>query len=117
MLLVDDDPSALSLLRMLFEQNGYRVIVAANGVEAIEAHETEGPADLIITDIDMPGMDGLEMCRWLEGVGFCPRVIIVSGLEVDPADICAAAAPVEAVFAKPFRTTDLLETASSILPS
>lgn len=116
-LVVDDDPSTVSMMRTLFEEHGCRVIVAMNGIEALAALITDGEVDLIVSDIDMPEMDGLEMCRLLEGLGDDTRVILVSGLDVDPADVRGAAPSIAGFLPKPFEVTDLLETAIATIGS
>lgn len=116
-LVVDDDPSLVAMLRILFEEQGCRVLQATNGREAIEAHLAHEGVDLIISDIDMPGMDGIEMCRWLDCNAAGAQVIIISGMDVDPEEVRASAASVVDFFAKPVRVSDLLATAmASIAP-
>ena len=61
-LIVDDEPHVIRVLRMALEQIGYRVDDAANGVKALEYLEKQHP-DLMITDIDMPHMDGKKLCH------------------------------------------------------
>ena len=58
-LIIDDEPSALDLLRRIFEGEGYQVVLAANGLEGVELFR-QNPCDLVITDIVMPGKDGLQ---------------------------------------------------------
>lgn len=58
-LIIDDEPSALDLLRRIFEAEGYQVVLAANGLEGVELFR-QNPCDLVITDIVMPGKDGLQ---------------------------------------------------------
>ena len=60
-LLVDDEPHVIRVLRMSLEGAGYSVRHAANGVQALERIREAQP-DLLITDIDMPGMTGKELC-------------------------------------------------------
>ena len=60
-LIVDDEPHVIRILRMALEQSGYLVDDAANGIQAMEYLGKQHP-DLIITDIDMPRMDGKELC-------------------------------------------------------
>src|SRR3989339_1681861 len=64
-LLADDDPAMLSLISSLLSEAGYNVITAENGIEALEKAKTEFPS-LILLDIHMPKMDGLETCRQLK---------------------------------------------------
>ncbi|MBI4410845.1 MAG: response regulator [Gemmatimonadetes bacterium] len=61
-LVVDDDPSALDIVRTYLESRGYRVATAADGKEALAKLEEVRPA-LILLDIMMPGMDGWEVAR------------------------------------------------------
>ncbi len=61
-LLVDDDPAMLRLLAHWLEKAGYRVAQAADGRQALEAIEAECP-DFLVTDWEMPHVDGLELCR------------------------------------------------------
>jgi two-component system, sensor histidine kinase and response regulator len=65
-LIVDDTPENLRVLGDMLEQNGYEVLVAGSGPEAIE-NATAAPApDLILLDVMMPGMDGYEVCAFLK---------------------------------------------------
>lgn len=63
-LLVDDEPDILELLKYNLEREGYQVTTALNGRDAIKAAKTNKP-DLIVLDIMMPGMDGVEVCNQL----------------------------------------------------
>jgi len=63
-LLVDDEPVLVETIAYNLEQAGYQVITAADGASALEAAQRETP-DLIILDIMLPEMDGLEVCRQL----------------------------------------------------
>jgi CheY-like chemotaxis protein len=60
-LVAEDEPDALRLLELLLAVWGYEVISARNGVEALE--QCTPPPDLLLTDISMPEMDGIELCR------------------------------------------------------
>ncbi|MBU0944500.1 MAG: response regulator [Proteobacteria bacterium] len=62
-LVVDDDPPQLMLLRMLVEQQGYRVLTAENGMEALELFRIHSDIRLVVTDLEMPIMDGFELIR------------------------------------------------------
>ena len=64
LLLVEDDPQFLSLVALMLRGRGYRYLGAQSGVEALRVAAGQAP-DLIILDIMMPGMDGLEVCRRL----------------------------------------------------
>ncbi len=61
-LVVDDDPPSVKMISFLLREEGYDVITASNGVEALRLLDERAP-DLIILDIMMPHIDGLEVCR------------------------------------------------------
>lgn len=66
LLIVDDVPLNLKLLRAMLETEGCTVVVACNGVEALAALERE-PFDGVVSDIQMPQMDGFQLCRAIRG--------------------------------------------------
>ena len=83
-LVVDDEPSARLLVRHLLEKREYRVVEAQDGVEALEIMGTGQPIELVVADLNMPRMDGLELMwelRETRGGEHLP-VIVVTG-EVD----------------------------------
>lgn len=61
-LIVDDEADLLELLQYNFDKEGYRTVTATDGVKGLERARDEDP-DLIILDIMMPGMDGIQVCR------------------------------------------------------
>jgi two-component system cell cycle sensor histidine kinase/response regulator CckA len=83
-LIVEDEEAVRRLVRAALEQNGYRVLIAADGVEALKLLSSHtGPLDLVITDLAMPGMNGLELARKvgdrMPGIG----VLYISGYAED----------------------------------
>ena len=65
LLLVDDDPEILTLLQAKFKEEPFDIFTAAEGASALSLVRTEKP-DLIVLDVRMPGMSGLEICRFLK---------------------------------------------------
>ena len=65
LLVVDDVQTNVLLLKALLSKDGYGILVANNGQEALEVIRNENP-DLILLDVMMPGMDGIECCRRLK---------------------------------------------------
>lgn len=63
-LVVDDEIGALTLIGIMLERGGFEVLKAHDAYAALEVLQTENP-DLIILDVMMPGMDGIELCRHL----------------------------------------------------
>src|SRR5579863_9434637 len=77
-LVVDDDPRQRSILTEMVSSLGFTAIAAADGTEAIEL-QAESPADVIFTDLIMPGMDGFELLRTLEARGDrTPTVVLTA---------------------------------------
>jgi DNA-binding response OmpR family regulator/DNA-binding CsgD family transcriptional regulator len=79
-LIVDDQPENILVIDLYLSQNGYQVIVESSGAEAIRRAETELP-DLILLDINMPDMNGFEVCRTLKNnstTAFIPIIFVTS---------------------------------------
>jgi two-component system response regulator MprA len=66
LLVVDDEPAITSFLRMGLAHAGYKVSVAADGQQALAVCDN-GPIDLVVLDLMLPGMDGIEVCQRLRG--------------------------------------------------
>ena len=77
-LIVDDEEAIRSSLKMIFEYEGYEVLLAANGPAGLKIAEKEAP-DLVFLDIKMPQMDGLEVLKRLKAAEGSPPVVILSG--------------------------------------
>ena len=78
LLLIDDEPDILRVLSMSLKADGYDVVSAQNGPEGIAAFEKEKP-DIVITDIKMPGMNGIEVLKKVKGLSIDTEVIIITG--------------------------------------
>jgi Response regulators consisting of a CheY-like receiver domain and a winged-helix DNA-binding domain len=75
-LIVDDEEDILNLLRDYFEINGYTVMIARNGAEALR--QAERSPDIILLDINMPDLDGLEVCKKLRNHISCPILFLTA---------------------------------------
>lgn len=62
---IDDEPFVLSLIETILEDEGFRVVTATDGKSGWEKIQAESPA-LVVTDIQMPGMNGIEVCKACE---------------------------------------------------
>ncbi len=115
-LIVDDDAVIQRLLRLNFEIRGYNVLMAADGLEALNMVRQERP-DVVILDIMMPKMDGLEVTRALKGdpsTAAIPVVLLSAKLADDPPNETSSVGA-DAYMAKPFDPMDLLEQVRSLL--
>lgn len=77
-LVVDDDSGVRSALRMNLEDHGFQILEAANGVEALDVLRRDRPA-LVVTDCEMPRMDGIELTHAIRRYDHLMPVIMVSG--------------------------------------
>ena len=78
-LLADDDKDLVKMLKLYFSRKGYDMQTAENGLEAMERIQ-EGP-DLILLDINMPGLDGLSVCRQIRDKVSCPILFLTAKVE------------------------------------
>ena len=108
-LIVEDDHAIRSLLRLLFEDDGYEVREAADGITALQAFDAAS-LDLVILDLRLPGMSGFDVCREIRKTSGVPIIIvsaqqdshdIVAGLELGADDYVT----------KPFNDRELLARA------
>jgi two-component system, OmpR family, response regulator len=77
-LAIDDNAAIRELLRIVLEGEGYEVIEAADGAEGLQRYQA-APTDLVITDLQMPGMDGLELLMALQRLVPTPVLMAISG--------------------------------------
>ena len=107
-LIVDDVVSNVLLLKILLTNEKFQVCTANNGYSCIEMAKNEHP-DLILMDIRMPGMNGLDATRIIKEVNHDIPVIALSAYAFDENIREAKAAGCDDFMAKPFRVEDLLD--------
>ncbi|MEF2955289.1 MAG: response regulator transcription factor [Blautia sp.] len=78
-LMVDDDRELLKMLSRYFTWKEYAVITAENGMEALE--KINADPDIILLDVNMPGMDGIEVCRRIRDTVSCPIIFLTAKVE------------------------------------
>ena len=78
-LMVDDDRELLKMLNQYFTLKNYTVIIAENGIEAMEKISVN--PDIILLDVNMPGMDGIEVCRRIRDMVSCPIIFLTAKVE------------------------------------
>lgn len=105
-LVVDDEPQIARVLRTGLKTHGYDVRVAADGVSALETFSDWHP-DLVVTDLAMPNMDGLELCRQLRKLSQVP-IIVLSVRGEEKTKVEALDAGADDYVTKPFGMDELL---------
>lgn len=108
-LLVDDEEAILDVISEFLAIKGYEVVTAQSGPEAIEAHRSR-PADAVVTDMKMPGMDGLELLGHLHRTTPGLPVVVWTGHTGFGDDRAVIASGAAAVLNKPVRLQELAET-------
>ena len=103
-LIVDDEEDIVSLLKTCFERQGYLVLTAYNGEEAL-AKLKQHP-DLILLDVMMPGKDGFEICSQIRAVVDCPIIFLTAKVE-DEDIIKGLGLGADDYLLKPFRLKEL----------
>ena len=113
LLVCDDDNNICELLRLYLVKEGYSVVLAQSGTEALSLFHKERP-DMVLLDIMMPGMDGWQVCREIRKTSDCPIIMItakgetfdkVLGLELGADDYIV----------KPFDTKEVVARIKAVL--
>ncbi len=112
-LIVDDEPQITRVLRMACVAHGYQVEDAADGQAGLAAFEHWQP-DLIITDLSMPNMNGVELCREIRKHSTVP-IIVLSVRDQEKVKVQALDAGADDYVTKPFQTNELLARVRSVL--
>lgn len=115
-LVADDDPDILALVTLRLERDGYQVVSASSGTEALALARERTPA-LAVLDVAMPGMTGVEVTRELRGntATAAIRVLLLTA-RVQEADVAAGmASGADAYLKKPFSPQNLRERVSALL--
>lgn len=110
-LVVDDEPAILEVVQDVLEDEGYTVLPAREGREALSM-ALQTPPDLVLTDLMMPVMDGRTLFRRLRDDGrtaHIPVVLMSAAYQAQPGDAFVA------VIAKPFSLVSLLDTVEQLL--
>jgi two-component system cell cycle response regulator len=115
-LVVDDDPTSLKLLDLILNKEGYQVMTASNGLEALRKARLESP-DLLILDVMLPGFDGFEICHRLrtEPATATMPIMMLSSKQQKSDQDAASKVGANAFLAKPVDRTALLAKVAELL--
>jgi two-component system KDP operon response regulator KdpE len=105
-LIVDDERQITRVLRTSLQSSGYEISIANNGLEAFELFRSDAP-DLVITDLAMPEMDGLELTRAIRRIAETP-IIVLSVREQETMKVAALDEGADDYVTKPFSMPELL---------
>jgi DNA-binding response OmpR family regulator len=116
LLVVDDDPRSRELMTLVLKHAGFAVVAAEHPQAAIALLATIRPA-LALVDFMMPGMNGLEFCRWLrqQPAHAAMRFVLLTGMDAEETRAEAAEAGADAVAIKPFDRLQLLSQLNTLL--
>jgi DNA-binding response OmpR family regulator len=112
-LVVDDEPSIREVVSIYLERAGYRVVVASNGQAALEALE-EQPPDLVVLDLMLPEVDGLEITRRLRAQGDVP-IIMLTARRGETDRILGLEMGADDYMVKPFSPRELVSRVRAVL--
>lgn len=113
LLLVDDDPTLLSVLARRMAREGYEVLTAPSGAQALTQLEQRWPS-LLIVDLMMPGMDGFELCARVKRIADLP-IIVLSAVDASEAKVRALEDYAEDYITKPFDPDELVARVQRVL--
>lgn len=115
-LVVDDEPGILEYVKTILVPTGYKLLCASGGREALQVAEaSEHKIDMLLTDVNMPGMDGLELAEEFLRRYSDTKIMIMSGyLKPDELDHKLAGQQID-FLSKPFSPSELIEKLHELL--
>lgn len=113
-LIVDDEQAVRESLRRSLSFNGYDIELASDGLEAVDVVHRENP-DLIILDVNMPNMDGLEVCRVLRSEGWGRPILMLTARDGVSDRVAGLDAGADDYLPKPFALEELLARVRSLV--
>jgi len=112
-LVVDDERKIVELVRLYLEKDGYRVLVATDGLDGLELARQKRP-DLILLDLMLPGMDGLDVCRILQAESDVP-IIMLTARTTDEDKLIGLELGADDYVTKPFNPREVVARVRAVL--
>jgi DNA-binding response OmpR family regulator len=112
-LVVEDEDAIAEAVRARLASEGYHVVAAADGPEAIRSHAEHRP-DLVVLDLMLPGMDGLEVCKQIQRDGWTPVLMLTARTE-EADKVAGFAVGADGYLTKPFSLRELAVRVQAIL--
>jgi DNA-binding response OmpR family regulator len=113
-LVVDDDPTVSDVVRRYLERAGFEVSLAADGHQALATFDKER-ADLVVLDLMLPGIDGLEVCRRLRAMPSSVPIIMLTALGEESDRVLGLQLGADDYVTKPFSPRELVLRVQSVL--
>src|SRR5437899_5671481 len=113
-LVVDDDPRITDLLRRILAYEGYSVAIAASGSEALD-RSLERPPDLVVLDIMLPGLDGLEVAQRLRAAGDQVPILLLTARDLVADRVKGLETGADDYLVKPFAPEELVARVKALL--
>jgi DNA-binding response OmpR family regulator len=112
-LLVEDEENLASLVRAYLEQEGYRVVWAGSGAEALRTFESE-PVRLVVLDLNLPDMDGVDLCKQIRVRSSVP-VVMLTARDEEADRLAGLDAGADDYMGKPFSPRELVARMKAVL--
>lgn len=116
-LLAEDDESMLNFLVLALGRAGHTVIAKTDGLEALKEVHADSKLDLLLTDVVMPGLDGIELAQKATEILPTLKVMFITGFAAIALQQNELAAHKEKVMTKPFHLNDLVAQVEALLAS
>jgi DNA-binding response OmpR family regulator len=113
-IVIDDDPGLRDTVAMMLEQEGFRVEQAADGRTGFDRALTTRP-DLMLVDLRLPGMSGLELCRQLRSANIRTPIIVLSGVGDEVDKILLLETGADDYIVKPFAVREMVARVRAVL--
>ncbi len=113
-LIIEDDPSIVELLKLYLQQADYRIILASDGEDGLEKYYNENP-DCILLDLMLPKMDGIELCRMIRLDDSATPLIMLTGKGESYDIIKGLDTGADDYVVKPFNPNELMARIKSVL--
>jgi two-component system cell cycle sensor histidine kinase/response regulator CckA len=116
-LLVDDEPTLLRLCQQILGLGGYEVLLAGNAEEALRLLQNNAGVDLVLSDVVMPGMNGIELAKRIQNNYPHTKIALMTGYDAGEIRRFAGEDNPYRVIWKPFKTESLLRMIENVLDS
>ena len=113
-LVVDDEPAVRAALERILRLDGFEVALASDGREAVRS-QADAPADAVLLDVLMPGLDGLEVCRRMRDTGDRTPVLMLTARDEVGDRVAGLEAGADDYLPKPFALEELLARLRALL--